>query len=316
MRILIIGAGAVGQVYARHLAAAGHDITFFVKPEHAAGLADGLPLHCLGHIRHRSEVWRGYGVVSRSADIATGAWDQIWLCIASDALRSPLAGQVLSGAGKATVVCLQPGPEDADRVRAAVGDPAQVVQGLITFISFQSPLPGRPGPAGIAYFLPPLVPGLFSGRPERVQPVVAALRQGGMRARAVADLEAATGGSEGMMIPLVAALEHNGWRLRGFTRTPAFALGRDAALEALTALSARSGARVPGLRRLLLSRPASAVLLALAPSVLPLALEPYLRYHFSKVGLQTRQMLESYIAIGEREGLPVSRLRELRSVLP
>jgi 2-dehydropantoate 2-reductase len=316
MQILVIGAGAVGQVYARHLADAGHDITFFVKPQHAPALADGLPLHRLGHVRHRSVRWRGYHVLSRPEDIAARAWDQVWLCIASDALRSPLAAAVLAGAGRATVVCLQPGPEDVERVRAAVGDPAQVVQGLITFISYQSPLPGRPGPAGIAYFLPPLAPGLFSGTPERVGPVVAALRKGGMQARVVASVEAASGGADALLIPLVAALECNGWVLGGFARTPAFALGRAAALEALAALAARRGSRPGLLQRLLLQRPVSDVVVALAPRVLPLALGPYLEYHFSKVGVQTRQMLESYIAIGERQGLPVARLRELRAALP
>ena len=315
MQILVIGAGAVGQVYARHLAAAGHDITFFVKPEHVPGLDGGLPLHRLGHLRHRSGRWRDYRVTSRLDDIAATAWDQLWLCISSDALRSPLAGEVLSRAGGATVVCLQPGPEDADRVRAAVPDPAQVVQGLITFISYQSPLPGRAGPVGIAYFLSALAPGLFSGRPERVRPVVDALRRGGLRARIVDDVEAASGGADGMLIPLVAALELNGWALDGFVRTPAFALGRDAAREALTALAARHGRRPAALQRLLLRRPASDLLVMLASRVLPLALAPYLEYHFSKVGVQTRQMLEGYIAIGERQGLPVSRLRELRGLL-
>lgn len=314
MQVLIVGAGAVGQVYGRHLAAAGHDVTFFVKPRYAADCAGGMALHRLTHFRVRSEVWRDYRVISTLEEVAAGRWEQIWLCIASDALRSPLATDVLALAGTATVVCLQPGPEDGDRISAQLTDPAQMVQGLITFISYQSPLPGRAGPQGMAYFLSALAPGLFSGEASRVQAVVQALKQGGMAARTVNDLDEAAGGAEGFLIPLVAGLELHGWRLSGFARSPAFALARAAALETLAILAVARGARV-GPQRLLLSRPATRVLLFMAPKVLPLALEPYLEYHFSKVGVQTRQMLESYIAMGQHQALPVEHLQELRAGL-
>ncbi|MDF2446753.1 MAG: ketopantoate reductase [Moraxellaceae bacterium] len=313
MKILVVGAGAVGQVYAKHLAMA-HAVTFFVKPAHADSLAAGLALHRLNYLQHNSVLWKDYRVVTTVAEIAAQAWDQVWLCMSADALQSPLSREVLAAVGRATVVCLQPGPDSAALVRAALPDPAQLVQGLITFIAYQSPLPGRPGPAGMAYFHSRLAPGLFSGAPDRVDAVVQALRTGGMAARRVASLDEAAGG-EGLLQPLVAALEVNGWRLHGFARTPAFRLGRAAALETLAILAADRGAKVLPMRLALLPL-ASRVLFFLAPKVLPLALEPYLEFHFSKVGVQTRQMLEGYIALGERHGLPVGRLRELRSALP
>lgn len=310
MKILVVGAGAVGQVYARHLAAAGHDITFFVKPAHVPGLEDGLPLHRLGFFGSRSETWRDYRLITALAEVTATAWDQIWLCIASDALRSPLARDVLTRSGSATVVCLQPGPEDGDLVREQVVDPDQVVQGLITFISYQSPLPGRPGPQGMAYFLSPFAPGLFGGEDVRTTGVVQALKNGGMPARHVDDLDEAAGASEGVLIPLIAALEQNDWRLGGFSRSAVFQLGRAASLEAIDVLAATRGAGAT-MERLLISRPASAALLFIAPKVLPLELEPYLKYHFSKVGVQTRQMLDSYIRLGEEQALPVGNLRQL-----
>ena len=51
------------------------------------------------------------------------------------------------------------------------------------------------------------------------------------------------------------------------------------------------------------------------PRVLPLELEPYLEYHFTKVGQQTRDMLDSYIRLGRQHGLPVAQLQQLRSGL-
>lgn len=314
MNILIVGAGAVGQVYGRHLAQAGHAITFFVKPAYRADLTEGMPMHRLGWLRHRSETWRGYELVSSVEEVAARTWDQVWLCFAANALQAPLTLEVLAAVGTATVVCLQVGPESGDRVRAAIPAPGQLVQGLITFISYQSPLPGRPGPQGMAYFLPPLAPGLFAGEKARVTAVVKALRAGGMGAREVHDLDQAAGGGEGLMIPLVAALECNDWRLGDFAGSAPLRLGSAASREVLDILAATRGARIAPMK-FLLSAPATRLLLLLAPRVLPLALEPYLAYHFGKVGVQTRQLLESYAALGVQAGLPVANLQELRSRL-
>ncbi|MFN3587571.1 MAG: ketopantoate reductase family protein [Moraxellaceae bacterium] len=314
MNILVVGAGAVGQVYARYLAEGGARITFFVKPKHAPALAAGLSLTRLGHLRQHQEHWRDYRVASTLDEVGAGHWDQVWLCMSSDALRSPLSQQVLAAVGATTVVCLQPGPEDAGFVRRQLPPGASLVQGLITFISYQSPLPGRPGPEGLAYFVSPLAPSLFSGEHGPVQAVLAVLTAGGMAARATADLDGAGAGAEAVMIPLVAALEQHGWGLSGFAASAPMALGREAAREALDILAADRGAKV-ALQKMLLNPLASRALLLAAPRVLPLELEPYLEYHFTKVGQQTRDMLDAYIRLGQRHGLPVAKLQQLRAGL-
>jgi ketopantoate reductase len=314
MKILLIGAGAVGQVYGRHLARAGHQVTFFVKEKHAPALAEGLPLHRLGHLRTQDEVWNGYEVVSSVEAIRATAWDQVWLCMASDALRSELSQQVLAAVGAATVISLPPGPEDMAFIRQFLPAQATLVQGLITFISYQSPLPGRSGPAGIAYFLSPLAPGLFSGPSPAVREVIAALQAGGMAAREVPDLEGASAGSEAVLQPLIAALEQHHWKLTHFSSSPLLAQGREAGREALDILAKDRGAKV-ALQKMLLTPLANRLLLLLAPKVLPLELEPYLEYHFTKVGQQTRDMLDSYIRLGEQHQLPTDNLRQLRAGL-
>lgn len=314
MKILLVGAGAVGQVYGRFLAQAGHDVSFFVKEKHAPALQQGLPLHRLGHLRAQHEVWSGFGVVTSVAAVASTDWDQVWLCMASDALRSELSQQVLGAVGRATVVSLPPGPEDMAYVRRFLPPEATLVQGLITFISYQSPLPGREGPPGIAYFVSPLAPGLFSGPRVAVQAVIEALQAGGMAARQVADLEGASAGSEAVMQPLIAALEQHDWKLTGFGSSAVLAVGREAGREALDILARDRGAKV-ALQKMLLTPLANRLLLLVAPKVLPLELEPYLEYHFTKVGQQTRDMLDSYIRLGERHGLPTDNLRQLRAGL-
>jgi 2-dehydropantoate 2-reductase len=315
MKILIVGAGAVGQVYGWHLHAAGHDVTFFVKEKYRAEVAGGLVLHRLGYGAPHRQDWPQVNAMSSVAEVAAQRWDQVWLTLASDALRGELAAQVLGAVGDATVICLQPDLEDGDYVRARLAAPAQLVQGLITFISYQSPLPGKPGPEGVAYFLPPLAPGLFAGAATRVQSVVQALRAGGLAAKPVADFAKAAAGAPALLQPLIAALETNAWKLGTLPGSEALALGLAASREALAVAAREAGASTFALRQLL--RPLLwRLLVPVSRQLLPLDLETYLHYHFSKVGVQTRLMLDTYVRLGQRHGLPVAALQRLRAALP
>ncbi|HTJ46743.1 MAG TPA: 2-dehydropantoate 2-reductase N-terminal domain-containing protein, partial [Kofleriaceae bacterium] len=47
MRVLVVGAGAVGQVYARHAQQGGADVTFFVREKYRDEVARGLDLYPL-----------------------------------------------------------------------------------------------------------------------------------------------------------------------------------------------------------------------------------------------------------------------------
>ena len=54
MRILILGAGAIGGYYGLHLAQAGAEVTFLVRPKRAEILArDGLVVHSRGEVMRR-----------------------------------------------------------------------------------------------------------------------------------------------------------------------------------------------------------------------------------------------------------------------
>ena len=53
VKILIVGAGAVGQVYARHLHASGAEITFLVKEKHRAETQQGFKLYWLNQQKGR-----------------------------------------------------------------------------------------------------------------------------------------------------------------------------------------------------------------------------------------------------------------------
>lgn len=313
MKVLVVGAGAVGQVYAWHLAQAGHEVSFFVKTKYVEALSDGTVLYRLGHWRTKLQSFHGFGLVTEPAEVAAQNWDQVWLALPTDAMRGELAAHILASVGRATVVCLQPDLEDVDYVKSLV-PVEQVVQGLITFISYQSPLPKCSGPEGIAYYLPPLAPGLFGGESQRVKSVVMALNAGGLAAKVVPDFGRAAAGAPAMLQPLIVALEVNQWRLNGFIASSHFSVGLAASREALAVAEKHAGADIRPLK-ILLQPLVWRVALPLTRQLLPFDLESLLRYHYGKVRTQSLMMLDSFIRLGGQHGQPTPALETLRGQL-
>ncbi len=314
MKILIVGAGAVGAVYGWHLKQAGHDVVFYTKLKYLAEVSAGLTLH---HITRRSTTqqhWARPAAIATLDDVRASTWDQVWLTIPSDALRRDNMHDLLQAIGTASIICLQPDIEDVDYVREQVADPRQVMQGLIPFISYQSPLPHCDEPEGISYYLPPLSKTLLSGNSARRDAVISALRAGGLGAAAVDDFPRATAASSAFLITLIAALELNDWHLTDFASSGSLALGTQAAGEALAIVQRHVGANTAAFKPLLWPR-AWHVLIPLSQYLVPLPLETYLRYHFTKVGGQTRMMLGTYIRLGQSLDLPTTHLAQLREKL-
>jgi len=317
MKALIVGAGAVGQVYGLTLQRAGLQVGVLVKPKHAAAARAGYVLHPVGEARVGFQpdacVVDAEGVAER------GPWDQVWLCMSSPGLRGwAEAGPSLRAAGPdATVICLQPGLDDGAFVADRLGDAARVVQGLITMISWHAPLPGESlDPPGVAYWLPPAAAPPFSGDERRVDPVVRALGEGGYKARRVADVPTQTAFGAATLLPIIAALEAADWSLSELRRGPWMGVGARAAKEGRSLAAAHLG--VAGGRSLigaLLTPTALGLGAALAPLAAPFPLETYLKAHFTKVGDQTLDHLRRYLDLGAERGLPTDHLRQLQEAL-
>jgi hypothetical protein len=316
MRALVVGAGAIGQVYGHHLALGGAQVGFLVKPARAAEIRAGLVLYPLNRPRAR----RKQPIRSTGFEVLTapaGEWDAVVLAVSSPALAEGTWLAALAGAlPAATVVLLQPGPDDRLIVQRHFPQ-TQVVQGIITLLSYPAPMPGEAGfpEPGIAYWLPPLSPTPLDGPPERVAPLVAALEGGGLPARAAHDLAALVPFGTALLIPVVAALEAEQWSLPALRRSPRLSLAVQAAREASTALARRDGRPAPLPLRLLTSRAALIPLLGLAPLLPPFDVQTYLRVHFTKVRAQTRDCLHSYVALADAARLPAEALRKLAQAI-
>jgi 2-dehydropantoate 2-reductase len=312
MRALVVGAGAVGQVFGYHLHLGGAEVAFLVKPKHADACRRGFTLYPLNR-RRRAEPRRfdGAGVVTRDDEVAAGRWDQVYLTMSSTALRGGWLPGLARASGDATVIALQPGLEDRAVVLEHVAE-ERLVTGLISLIAYAAPLPGetRFAEPGNAYWFLPLSPSPFSGPRARVDAVVAALRAGGMPARRHPDVPGFAGFPSAILTPYLVALEASGWSLDRLGEN-AGAAGR-AAREALAAVASRpeAGRRPPLLG--LAARPLVVRAgLWLGRKVIPLDLETYFREHFTKVGDQTRLMMSQYIDLARSKGLPSASLESL-----
>lgn len=309
MRALMVGAGAVGQVYGVHLQRGGATVDVYVRERHAAEARAGFALQPPRASGPR--LFRPDAVLCSPDEIAAQTYDQVWLCMSSTGLRGAWLGEVAAALGQATLVSLQPGLRDRELLDPLV-PPERLVIGLIAFSAWHGPLPGEPpGPPAMAWWFPPLSPSLFQG--ARAAGVVADLRRGGCPA-AVGDATAGAARGSALLVNLVAAMECAGWTFDGFRSGSWARLAAGAGQEALRASTARLGLS-PGPMALALNPTALRLATRLAPWVAPMDFERFLQVHFSKVGDQTMLALDTWIEEGRRQDLPVVQLSALRDAL-
>lgn len=310
MQVLVVGAGAVGQVFGRHLLRAGAGVTFFVREKYRAEASRGFDMHPLNGPRRAEPVrFDGFAVVATTAEVAARRFDQVYLTVSSTGVQGPWLPELIAAVGYATVVSLQPTAEDREVVLSAGVSEDRLVSGLISLISYAAPLPGetRFGHPGMAYWFPPLSPSQFSGPPERTRGVVALLKRGGLPAKRHPNIPRAVSFSTAVLMAYVAAVEVAGWSLRW---NAFLQLGAHAAREA-TAIVQRSFGGAPLMARLVTSPLLIRVGLWFARWVVPFPLEAYVKRHFTKVGDQTRLILGRLLSDGRAAGLPVDALEKL-----
>ncbi|MBI3544298.1 MAG: ketopantoate reductase [Deltaproteobacteria bacterium] len=315
MKILLVGAGAVGQVYGYHLQKGGAEVAFLVREKYAAECRAGFPLYPLNRSHARDTALRfNAEILTKDEEVAARKWDHVHLCVSSTALRNgDWLPRLVRSIGDATLVMLQPGIDDRDHLLKLV--PAErLVTGMISIISYHAPLPGEKVPEpGMAYWCPPLSPTLLSG--PKAQEVVDAFKAGALPAKRSADATTAAAFPGAALMMLVAALELSDWSFSKLRHGEALALACDALKETCPILEKKLSAKAPfGIAHL---RPVFLKLLSrVAPKVMPLDVETYFKMHFTKVGDQTRFMLRGYIDHGKELKLPVHRLEALLRKLP
>jgi len=318
-RILIVGAGAVGQAYALGLQRAGVEVSFFVKPHHVERLKKGIPvqevgLMSVGPLEDLSDV----ALLTDWDAVAGQTFHSIWLAVDGTALMGDWLEAMSKARGTAAVVAFQTGVGGRERLRALVPEDALVV-GMIPFLAWWAPLDPTaeppafdpPDPPRMRIWHPPLMRTPLSGRAALVAELVGLLRAGGLSAKAV-DNAAATGSmGTAALLPTIAGLEVAGWSLKGFAGGPVPDLVVKAVTEARTVASAITGTTARGPAMWLLRPTVLRLVVRLAPLFAPLDLQTYLKVHFTKVGVQTLHTLHGLLDEAGSRGLPAASLSSL-----
>jgi len=307
MRVLLIGAGSVGQVYGWYLQNAGVEVHFYVKEKYAEEARNGFVLY---PPKHKTPVrFRPNGVVTSAEAVGANPWDYVWLCIASPALSGVWFPALAAATPGSTWVSLLPGLRDRERVCAVV-PPERVMFGLIAFSAWHAPLTDEALPEpGMAWWCPPMNPSLFEGAPSLIDPMIAALKKGGCPA-AKGDVKAMTARGSAVLGALVGAMECGGWTFSGLREDRWVSLAARVMKQALVISCAEAGIS-PGPAGWLASPSALRVATRLTRFVTPMDFEVFLKVHFSKVGEQTLMGMEELVRAGERRQLPVDAIQDL-----
>ena len=317
---LIVGAGAVGQVYGHFLQRGGAAVSYLVKEKYQAQCEQGFTLYrCRRNGLGAPERFQATGIYTDLEAVRQQHWDEVWLAISSADLRGDFLPRLRDAIGDATLVMLQPDLDDRDYV-CQVFPAQQVVCGVVNFIAYQTPLPGLPdyqqdaSKQGVAYLLLPLMPAEFAGSESRLPEVAAALAEGRFNVKVQQDASRIYADRSAMMIPLVALLELEHWSFRRLRHSRSLELAVNAAREALTIVAARFGQRLNWTERLF-NLFSVKLALPLMRILSPMDAEAYLKFQFRKTAPQTRLMLQHFIDDGERLGQPVHSLKTLQGLL-
>lgn len=309
-RILMIGAGAIGQVYGHHLANAGAEVSVLVRPHYKEDARAGFSLrqHRIAGMSPKTHRFVPHQVFTSFRE-ARGIWHQVWLCVPSNALLEPWLGEIRDNVGDATLVLLTPGINDL-KILSAVYPADRIVSGMISMVSYFAPLPGQNLDPCTAFFFPPFSPSLFEGEAERVVAVTSMLQRGGCPAAVTNNARAKSALASAIMMPIIVALETEGWSLSKLRNSDTLLRGIVAARQALKLAMAEHGLTKTPLEKVLHPK-LFQFGLAVAPSVTPFPLETYLRVHFTKVRVQTDQMMKRYLALGEEHNIGTDQIARL-----
>ena len=317
MKVLVIGAGAIGQVFARHFALGGATVHLLVRPRQEEEAKRGFVMYPLNRgARTRTTPVRLEGMtVHTDQDAAlTEPYDLVVLAISSVALRSgDWLARLGASLGDAALLALQAGPDDAALIAQHI-PPERTAWGMLAVISFQAPLPEQELPEpGIAYWFPLFSKLAFSGPDAIITPILRTLNAGGLPAKRVGSVPNEVAVAGPMLNKVIHALEVGGWSFQTLIRDPTLlSLAVQAMREAWATAAVTSGEKTPLGPRLL--RPFMLRwTLRLAPYILPFDLEQFFHQHYVKVGEQTLLVADGHIAKAVANGVDPVASRELLS---
>ncbi|MFN2298300.1 MAG: ketopantoate reductase family protein [Anaerolineales bacterium] len=316
MKVLIVGCGAVGQVYGLFLQKAGVELGLYDKPAVAEKLKrakehGGLPLfQVVGRRRdpaaHRLADFR---VIADEEQARRFAPDQIWFAVPSPVYYTEWFRSFLRGVPSRRVVCFAP---EGGRPEFIPPDGAErMVFGGTAFMAWQGgPEAGGGTAGGVNFWRTPLgIP--LAGTKEACRDAGQVLKRAGFGYTVDGPDSRTQGCITAAMTAFTAGLELAGWSLQEFRRSPW--LGRSAAAcrEAVLGQLPDAGGWHRALLGAAVLSAAFRLVAAALPMLTPFEIEAYLRFHYTKTRGQTLALLEMFAADGEAKGKGTGNIREV-----
>jgi hypothetical protein len=317
MKVLIVGCGAVGQVYGLRLQKAGVTLGYLDRPATVDQLKQalaqgGIPLFQISHSHRRDPKphWlKNFQLFTDPVEARLFQPDQIWFTTPSQVYYSEWFREFLQTVPSERVVCFIPEGPRPEFLPENGRD--RLVCGGTTFMAWQGSLEvGGGGTEGVHFWLPPLgIP--LVGTKIACREVEQVLRKAGFQVTIGAPDSHAQAAATAGMTAFMAGLELSGWSLRAYRKSPwlkrAARAGGEGVLGQLPAASA--------LTRALLGVPvlsAAFFLVALClPLLVPFEIEKYLKFHYTKTREQTLILLDLFVKDGIKSGLPVGTIQLL-----
>lgn len=321
MKILIVGAGAVGLVYGHHFSNAGHQVTFFVKEKYQQALEEqmqtGIVLYHLNNDKklNKPEYFKNFQTISDWNQVQ--GFDLITLAISSNALRQlPLdhiKQQLLKP--ETSLLMLQPSATDFEHLNKKLPE-EKIVQGMISLISYQTDeVNSDINPAGTAYYLPPMPMPISassnntSTQKTPLREIVSLFKNSGIHAKAVNNAIDESRLPSAFLMTFLCALEAANWEFKRLGQSPDILKKLSLAQQALLPKQVNSPV-LASLLKLPLRPGLYKLLLKVAPWFVPLPLEAYLKKHFLKVRPQTVIYMQEYTEL-----YPSHAITELNQLL-
>lgn len=325
-RVLVVGAGALGLTAGYHLARAGAQVDFLVRPHRRAQLARPQRLYRIDG--DSVETWGDYEVVEDPAALAGRSYSLVLLTLDGATCRTAEGSATVAEVGRhlaasrARLLVCGVGLGLYEHVRDTARWPEErLLEGTMGMLAYAPGAPGAPRPAGageahdradLAYRRGPSgADFLVAGRPRRAAKALAALlAQGGLAVRVMSVrlyrmftsafcTQVAACDLAGWPATVEEVIASSGWPLaaraqREILRLPQF--GWPGKLAALAMGERRQ----------------AALFAATAQGAAPLDYMAFMRFHHGvKVRAQNQRILADCLAAGERAGLTMPAGREL-----
>jgi hypothetical protein len=318
MKVLMVGCGAVGQVFSLSLQKAGVELGLYDRPATVDRLKQalghgGLPLYQISNARESdpsAQRLENYQVLMDMAECQQFKADQIWFTTPSPVYHSDWFRVFLQTIPAARVVCFAPEggrpeffPESGDRER--------LVFGGVTFMAWQGDLQGGDGqPDGVNFWRSPLgIP--LSGTAAACGEVAPLLKKAGFRVTIGKQDDPMQAAVTGVMTAFVAGLELAGWSLKAFRKSPWLKRAARASREAILSQLLGAGIFTKALLGILLPSMGFWLATFYLPWLFPFKLEKYLKFHYLKTREQTVTLLEVFAGDGKKKGVPVENIQKL-----